>query len=63
MCRPVFHVVALANDSDLGSKMDPVVDDALVARMSNPLRAMPVVPRASIEDEVKLPESDTPVGS
>ncbi len=60
---PAVQVVALLNASDIGSKSEPTVVDALVARMSRPLRAMPVVPRASIDDEVKLPESETPVGS
>ncbi len=57
---PPVQVVALLNESDIGSKSEPVVVDALVARMSRPLRAMPVLPRASIDDDVKVPESDTP---
>ena len=63
MWAPRVQVVALLNASDIGSKSEPTVVEALVARMSRPLRAMPVVPRASIDDEVKLPESETPVGS
>ena len=51
------------NDSDIGSKIEPVVDEALVARMSRPLRAMPVVPRASMDEDVKVPDNETPVGS
>ena len=54
---------ALLNESDIGSKTEPVVVDALVARISRPLRAMPVLPRASIDDEVNVPDSDTPTGS
>ena len=63
MCAPLDHVNALLNESDRGSKIDPVVDDALVARISSPLRAMPVEPRASIDCEVTVPDSDTPTGS
>ena len=37
-----------------------LVDDALVARINRPLRAMPVLPRASIDDDVNVPESETP---
>ncbi len=59
----MVQVVALLNESDIGSKSEPTVVEALVARMSRPLRAMPVVPRASIDDEVKVPESETPIGS
>ncbi len=55
--------MASLNDSDSGSKSEPVVVEALVARISRPLRAMPVLPRASIDDEVKVPDSDTPTGS
>ena len=54
---------ASLKDSEFGVKIEPIVDDALDARMSSPLRAMPVVPRASIDDEVTVPESDTPTGS
>ena len=61
--RARVQVSASLKDSDSGSKTEPVVDEALVARMSRPLRAMPVVPRASIDDDVKLPDSDTPTGS
>ena len=63
VCAPAVQVVALLNESDIGSKSEPVVDDALVARISRPLRAMPVLPRASMDDEVNVPESDTPTGS
>ena len=56
----VVHVVALLNDSDFGLKKEPVVDALLVARSSMPLRAMPVLPRASTEPEVKVPDSATP---
>ncbi len=63
VCAPAVQVVALLNESDIGSKSEPVVDDALVARISSPLRAMPVFPRASMDDEVKVPDSDTPTGS
>ncbi len=63
VCAPLLQVSALLNDSERGSKTEPVVDDALVARISRPLRAMPVVPRASIDDEVTVPDSDTPTGS
>ena len=54
---------ASLNEIDRGSKIEPVVDAALVARISRPLRAMPVVPRASIDDEVNEPDSETPGGS
>ena len=60
---PRVHVIALLNESDIGSNDRAAVVDALVARISRPLRAMPVVPRASIDDEVNVPESDTPTGS
>ena len=63
VCAPRVSVAALANESDRGSNFEPMVEDALVARISSPLRAMPVVPRASIDDEVNAPDSDTPVGS
>ena len=63
MCAPRVQVSASLNESDVGSKTEPVVDDALVARISRPLRAMPVLPRASIDDEVNVPDSDTPTGS
>ena len=46
-----------------GSNIEPVVVDAEVARIRRPLRAMPVLPRASIDDEVNVPDSDTPTGS
>ena len=63
MCAPRVQVVALLNDSERGSKTEPVVVDAMVARISRPLRAMPVVPRASIDDDVNVPDSETPTGS
>ena len=63
MCAPFVQVSASLKDSERGSKIEPVVDEALVARISRPLRAMPVVPRASIDDEVTVPESETPTGS
>ena len=34
-----------------------------VARISSPLRAMPVLPRASIDDDVNVPDRETPTGS
>ena len=40
---PEVQVVALLNASDIGSNADPIVVDALVARISRPLRAMPGV--------------------
>ena len=61
--RPRVQVVALLSESERGSKNEPVVVDAEVARISRPLRAMPVLPRASIDDEVNVPDSDTPTGS
>src|SRR6188474_2914124 len=63
VCAPLDQVRLLLNDSERGSKMEPMVDDALVARISRPLRAIPVVPRASIDCEVTVPDSETPVGS
>ena len=63
VCAPLVQVVASLNESDRGSKSEPVVEEALVARISRPLRAMPVVPRASIDDEVTVPDSETPTGS
>ena len=63
VCAPRVHVSASLNDIERGSNTEPVVDEALVARISRPLRAMPVVPRASIDDEVNVPDSDTPTGS
>ena len=63
VCAPRVQVSASLNESERGSKIEPVVDEALVARISRPLRAMPVVPRASIDDEVTVPDSDTPTGS
>ena len=63
MCAPRVIVAASENESDRGSNDEPMVDEALLARMRSPLRAMPVVPRASIEDEVNEPDSETPVGS
>ena len=60
---PFVHVSASLNESEYGLKIEPVVDEALVARISRPLRAMPVVPRASIDDDVTVPDSDTPTGS
>ena len=43
-----------------GSKIEPVVVDAEVARISRPLRAIPVDPRAPIEDDVNVPDRDPP---
>ena len=63
MCAPWFQVIASLNDSDLGSKTDPAVDVLLEARISRPLRAIPVEPRASIDCDVTVPESETPTGS
>ena len=63
VCAPRDQVVALLIENELGSNSDPVVVEALVARMSSPLRAIPVLPRASIDDEVKVPDSATPSGS
>jgi hypothetical protein len=63
VCAPRANVIVSLSDSDIGSKLEPVVDEALVARINRPLRAMPVLPRASIDDEVNVPESDTPTGS
>jgi hypothetical protein len=55
--EPRVHVTVSLREMERGSKSEPVVDDALEARIRRPLRAMPVVPRASIEDEVNVPES------
>ena len=63
VCDPLFHTSESLIDSDIGSNDEPVVDEALVARINRPLRAMPVLPRASIDDEVNVPESETPSGS
>ena len=63
MCDPRVTVSASLNDSEFGVKVEPIVDDALDARMRSPLLAMPVVPRASIDEEVTVPESETPTGS
>src|SRR5215207_888811 len=63
VCAPRVHVSVSLNESESGVKREPVVDDALDARISSPLRAMPVVPRASMLDEVTVPDSDTPTGS
>src|SRR5262245_14871747 len=63
VCFPRVQVTASLNDSERGSNSEPIVDEALVARISNPLRAMPVVPRASIDDDVKVPLRETPTGS
>ena len=62
-CAPLLQVSVSLNDSELGSKIEPVVDAALVARISRPLRATPVVPRASIDEELTVPDSDTWIGS
>jgi len=63
VCGPRVHVSESATDIERGSNTDPVVDAALEARINRPLRAMPVVPRASMLDEVTVPDSDTPSGS
>jgi hypothetical protein len=63
VCAPRVHVSASLNEIERGSKIEPVVDALLVARIKRPLRAMPVVPRASMEDDVTVPDSDTPAGS
>ena len=63
VCAPRVHVSASLKDSEFGVKVEPVVDDALDARMRRPLLAMPVVPRASMDEEVTVPESETPTGS
>ena len=63
VCGPRVQVSASLIDTERGSKTEPVVDAALDARISRPLRAMPVLPRASMLDEVTVPESDTPSGS
>ena len=63
VCAPLVHVIVSMNEMERGSKSDPTVEAALVARIKSPLRAMPVVPRASTEDDVTVPESDTPAGS
>ena len=63
MCEPRVSVNASLNDSEFGVKVEPIVDEALDARMRSPLLAMPVVPRASIDDEVTVPDRETPTGS
>jgi hypothetical protein len=63
VCLPVFNVRASTNDNERGLNTDPVVEPALEARISSPLRAMPLVPRASMEEEVTVPDSETPTGS
>ena len=60
---PRVQVVALLIEIDRGSNTEPVVVDAEVARISRPLRAMPVLPRASIDAEVNVPDNETPTGS
>ena len=63
MWPPREYVSVSLSAIESGSNAEPTVDAALVARMSNPLRAMPLVPRASMEDDVTVPERETPTGS
>ena len=56
-------VTVSCNEIERGLNTEPVVDEALEARISKPLRAMPVLPRASIDDDVNVPDSETPTGS
>ena len=63
VCAPREIVNALLMAIERGSYDCPLVEALLVARTSRPLRATPVVPRASIDCDVTVPESDTCVGS
>ena len=63
VCPPRVSVSASLSEIERGLYAWPFVEALLVARTSRPLRAMPVVPRASIDCEVTVPESDTCVGS
>jgi hypothetical protein len=63
VCVFFVQVAASLNEMDRGLKFDPVVDEALDARISRPLRATPVVPRASMLEDVTVPESETPTAS
>ena len=60
---PRVQVRASASEIERGLKRLPLVEALLVARISRPLRAMPVEPRASIDWDVTVPDNETCVGS
>src|SRR6187200_469654 len=60
---PRATVTASLSEIDRGSYAWPLVEALLVARIRSPLRATPVVPLASIDCEVTVPDSDTCVAS
>src|SRR5262245_56496566 len=59
VCGPRVNVSASLSEIERGSYAWPLVEALLVARTSRPLRAMPVVPRASIDDELTVPDNET----
>ena len=63
VCLPRVSVTESLSESECGLYACPLVEALLVARTSSPLRATPVVPRASADCEVTVPDSDTCVGS
>ena len=53
---PRVIVMASANENDVGSNSEPPPCAALVARNCRPERAMPVLPRPSMEDDPTAPD-------